>query len=138
DLVRFGAQAHAVVAVGDDAVRHAELVGPRADADVAYVYPYGDVAAAAAAAGWRPIEGADPAPVRRLWRLGLAAELSGAMLGAVEAVAAYLTARRQFGRPLAALQALQHRMAEAHASAEAARWSTRYAAWHADDDEAVA
>jgi alkylation response protein AidB-like acyl-CoA dehydrogenase len=134
-LVRYAGQADAAIVIGTDGVDVAQL-GPETttDAETAYVYPIGAIEPDV----HERVADADPCTARRLWRLGLAAELAGALGGAVEQVAAYLNEREQFGKPLGSLQALQHRVAEAFAAAEAARWFVRYAAWHHDDEEAVA
>ena len=134
DMVRFAPQAHAAIVLGA-AVDHAVLTpGSVQEDDAAYVYPMGRVTLAER----RALPGADVDRARRLWRLGLAAEMAGALVGGVDHVATHLRERQQFGRPLGSFQALQHRLAEAHVSAEAARWTARYAAWHHDNDEAVA
>jgi alkylation response protein AidB-like acyl-CoA dehydrogenase len=62
------------------------------------------------------------------WRIALAAEMVGTMETALGMTVEHVTDRRQFGRPLGANQALQHRLAELHHRLEGARWLTRYAA----------
>jgi len=66
------------------------------------------------------------------WRVGIALEASGAMQAAVHFTADYVTTRRQFGRPLGSLQAIQHRLAECTTRAQGTRWLAREAAWKGD------
>lgn len=53
--------------------------------------------------------------------IGLCAEAAGIMRAANEQTFAYLTTRKQFGAPLSAFQALQHRAADMFIAAEEAR-----------------
>ncbi|MCL4189836.1 MAG: hypothetical protein KJZ85_19730 [Rhodobacteraceae bacterium] len=68
----------------------------------------------------RPLGGGAAALVRaeRFERLATVAEAAGAAEAAVALTARYLTERRQFGQPLAAFQALRHRLVEAMVSAQ--------------------
>lgn len=50
--------------------------------------------------------------VQRLWRVTIAAEAAGLMQAALDATVAYVKDRQQFGRPLGAFQAIQHRLAQ--------------------------
>jgi alkylation response protein AidB-like acyl-CoA dehydrogenase len=77
---------------------------------------------------WRTLD-LDAAELRRLWRVGVAAELSGCLEAGLHAVAAHVRDRRQFGRPLGAFQAVQHRLATAAVQVEAARWLALQAAY---------
>jgi alkylation response protein AidB-like acyl-CoA dehydrogenase len=52
---------------------------------------------------------------------GLCAEAAGILRAACDETFAYLATRKQFGTPLAAFQALQHRAADMHIAAEEAR-----------------
>jgi hypothetical protein len=54
-------------------------------------------------------------------RRALAAEIIGAAEAAVELAIEHTSSRSQFGRPIASFQAVRHRLAEAHATLEAAR-----------------
>jgi alkylation response protein AidB-like acyl-CoA dehydrogenase len=58
---------------------------------------------------------------------GLCALEAGLAMGAVRLTAGYVTERCQFGRPLASMQSVQHRLVDAYISAEAMRWTM----WHA-------
>jgi alkylation response protein AidB-like acyl-CoA dehydrogenase len=62
------------------------------------------------------------------WQIAIAAETVGTMESALRLTVEHLRARRQFGRPLGSLQALQHRLAELYVGVEGARWLTRHAA----------
>jgi len=73
-------------------------------------------------------------PLRRAWRVAIAAEAEGLMLAAVAKTSAHVTERHQFGRPIGAFQAVQHRVATAYAMAMGTRWLARRAAWYATDD----
>jgi alkylation response protein AidB-like acyl-CoA dehydrogenase len=74
----------------------------------------------------------------RWWRVALAAEVAGAASAALDLTLGHLKSREQFGRPLAALQAIQHRLAEVLVAVESTRWLTRFAAYTADDAGAAA
>ncbi|MFG2139443.1 acyl-CoA dehydrogenase family protein [Streptomyces sp. NPDC048650] len=89
----------------------AELLGERADGEAV-------VAAALAATG------AEAAAV-------LAAEAVGAADAALARTVAHVTTREQFGRPIGAFQAVQHRLADLYVAVQAARSAAYYAAWSA-------
>jgi alkylation response protein AidB-like acyl-CoA dehydrogenase len=108
-------------------------VGPLAADDVEPVrsgfgYPYARVRpdVIAGAAG---LVALDPDAWRQAITLIRAAEVAGAAQAAVATTAEQLRARVQFGRPLATLQALRHRLAEAAVSADACQWLVREAAY---------
>jgi len=71
------------------------------------------------------------------WRAGLAIEMGAAMAAATDFTVAYVTQRRQFGRPIGSFQAVQHRLAQAAVHAEGARWLGLEAAWTGDGGEAA-
>jgi hypothetical protein len=58
----------------------------------------------------------------RLWRIGIALEIHGALTAAHRLTLDHVTQRRQFGQPLGALQAVQHRLAMDAMNLEAIRW----------------
>jgi hypothetical protein len=60
------------------------------------------------------------------------AEMLGCAEGLLRATLAHVTMREQFGRPLAAFQALAHRLADAYTEVETLRSHVYYAAWVAD------
>jgi Acyl-CoA dehydrogenase, C-terminal domain len=61
-----------------------------------------------------------------------AADLVGAMEGALELATVYAAQRRQFGAAIGSYQAVQHLLAEAHTLAEGAVSAMYHAAWAAD------
>jgi hypothetical protein len=99
-------------------------------------YPYGKL---------RSLEGLDqtiirnPRPLRRRWRVALAAEAAGCMAAAIDQVVEHVKTRQAFGRPLGAFQAIQHRLAMASETAESTKWLALRAAWSDSEvDAAVA
>jgi alkylation response protein AidB-like acyl-CoA dehydrogenase len=62
-------------------------------------------------------------------RIGIASQACGVARAALEQTVAYVKQRHQFGRPLAANQAIQHRLADVQTELEAARLLTLRAAW---------
>jgi alkylation response protein AidB-like acyl-CoA dehydrogenase len=80
----------------------------------------------------RRIGAVDLARVRDIACVALSAEQVGAAARALELTVEYTKTRVQFGRPVGAFQALQHRMADLHVLVEAAR-SASYAAVEAVD-----
>jgi hypothetical protein len=131
-LARFGAHAvTAVVGSGTD-VRSVDLTGATVEpVQSGFGYPYARIVAAAS-----PIMATIDAD---RWSTALtlvrAAEVAGAAAAAVAGTAAHLRDRVQFGKPLATLQALRHRVAEAAVSADATRWLVRAAAYSSDPRE---
>ncbi|WP_426727018.1 acyl-CoA dehydrogenase family protein, partial [Curtobacterium flaccumfaciens] len=75
--------------------------------------------------------------MRRLGRLGVAIELTGCLDAALHAVVTHVSDRRQFGRPLGAFQAVQHRLAAAAVQVEAGRWLALQAAHSGRDADAA-
>ncbi len=86
---------------------------------------------------WQTLD-ADAQALRRLWRIGAAAELTGCLDAGLQAVVAHVRDRRQFGRPLGAFQAIQHRLAQVAVQVEAARWLTLQAAFSGTEADAAA
>ena len=88
-------------------------------------------------------KGVDLAPgsgdvARRWWRVAIAAEIAGTARAAFDLTSDHLIGRVQFGKPLAAFQAIQHRMMETHVLIEGARWLAREAAFHGAPAERAA
>lgn len=81
----------------------------------------------------RPLGAGSGERLRHGWRLAVAAEAAGAMRGALQLTARYLTERVQFGRPLATFQALQHRLSTMTVHAEGAHWLALEAAAFPED-----
>jgi alkylation response protein AidB-like acyl-CoA dehydrogenase len=63
------------------------------------------------------------------WRISIAAEIVGNATACLEVLLAHIKERHQFGRSLATLQALQHRLAQLDVQIEGSRWLTYRAAW---------
>jgi alkylation response protein AidB-like acyl-CoA dehydrogenase len=122
--IRFGAQADALLLVGDDEVR---LLGAGEWESTPVTSKYGYPLARVHPLGRGRVVGtADTA--RRWWRVALAAEIAGTATAAVNLTNRYLKERVQFGKPIGAFQALQHRMAECLVQVEAVRWLARESA----------
>ncbi len=65
-------------------------------------------------------------------RTGVAAQAVGIAKGAAEQALKYAEEREQFGRPIGDFQAIQHKLADMHTNAEAARNLTYKSAWSVD------
>jgi alkylation response protein AidB-like acyl-CoA dehydrogenase len=77
----------------------------------------------------------DEAALDRVVALGLAAaaaDLVGTMAGAVALATSYAIDRHQYGRPVGSFQAVQHLLADAHATTEGSRSLVLHAAWAVD------
>ena len=83
------------------------------------------------------LEGDAAAAVRRRALIGIAAEAAGLMKQAIERTVQHVKERRQFGRPLAQFQALQHRLAEDTELAHGCSSLARRAAYTDDDMHAA-
>lgn len=131
NMVRFLPQARSVLRICDDRVDYADLPdGPARDdlitpVDSLYAYPMGRLAAERV--NWRPLN-VNPDELRILWRVALAAELTGVLQGGLDAVLTYVREREQFGQPLGAFQAIQHRLATAAVRIDGAKWQMLRAA----------
>ncbi|MFQ5662290.1 MAG: acyl-CoA dehydrogenase [Terriglobia bacterium] len=68
-------------------------------------------------------------------RISIAALAVGIAQGAFDVSLAYARARKQFGQAIASFQAIQWKLASMKTEAEAARWLTYEAAYHADQGE---
>src|SRR5206468_6416542 len=78
---------------------------------------------------------ADPAVLRRIATVLLAAEAVGIAERTLEASVAYAKVRHQFGRPIGSFQAVKHRCADMAVRAEVVRSLTTYAAVALRDGE---
>jgi alkylation response protein AidB-like acyl-CoA dehydrogenase len=136
--VRFAADARTLLALRGGAARAIPLARGDAEAVRAHFgYPLARVDALLARAG----EDLGPGAGERLrdaWRVALAVETAGTLRGALAATLAYLKERRQFGRPIASFQAVQHRLAACAVQVEAARWLAFEAAARGAPAEAAA
>ena len=82
-----------------------------------FAYPMGQVDETGL--DWQEYE-TNAGELRRLWQIGLAAELTGVLQAGLNAVLEHVRTREQFGRPLGAFQAVQHRLAHAAVEIEGA------------------
>jgi hypothetical protein len=83
------------------------------------------------------LDGVAPDTFRQWWRLGLAAEIVGAMDAALTLAVEYVKQRHQFGQPLGAFQAIQHRLSECAVLVQSARMLVRDAALSASPQSAA-
>lgn len=136
--VRFLPQAKSALIVQGDGISLVRLQ----DGDVTPVesmlaYPYGHLSKAAVAR-IEPVKG-DADELRRLWQVGIASEIHGALQSALNATSEYVTQRHQFGKPLGTLQAIQHRLSEVAVATHAIKWLTyRAASSGSAEDAAIA
>jgi hypothetical protein len=72
------------------------------------------------------------------WRIALAAEAGGLMEAVTLRATKYAMERQAFGKPIGALQSIQHRLARAYALSHAVKWLARRAAWDPVDTIASA
>jgi len=136
--VRFAAHARTLLVLDGDEARRVDLpAGACRPVASNFGYPMGRIPSELVAAGTSLGPGTGPA-LADAWRLGLAAEATGAMEAALEKTVAYLKDRRQFGKSIGSFQAVQHRLAECAIQLEASRWLCREAAFHAGASEAIA
>ena len=92
-----------------------------------YAYPMGRIGAVDLASAGEALD-VDPEAFRHLWRLGLAAEIVGAMQMALDLTVDHVKTRQQFGHPLGTFQAIQHRLSECHMAVQGSRLLVREAA----------
>lgn len=87
-----------------------------------------------------PVDQGWPVARRMIERgtVALCAYMTGAAHRIVDFSTAYAKQRVQFGRPIGAFQAVQHRLAEALADVEGMRYLTYKAAWAVDQPESAA
>jgi alkylation response protein AidB-like acyl-CoA dehydrogenase len=98
-----------------DLTRHCAVVDAAADAE-----PVGELA---------------PDDLVRWTALGLAvtaADLVGAMRGAIDLAVDYAKTRRQYDAAIGSFQAVQHLLADAHVAMEGSRSAALHAAWSVD------
>ncbi|MDO8364661.1 MAG: acyl-CoA dehydrogenase [Actinomycetota bacterium] len=131
--VRFGQHADVVLVLdGDEA--HVATVAKATPIETPYGCPFAHLDTTRV----RSLGPGSGPELAKWWQVALAAEISGALDGAVAHTVEYLRERQQFKKPLGSLQALQHRLAEAFVWAEGARWLARRAAFEATPQAAAA
>ena len=135
--VRFLKEGASVVVVGQDSVRSftagAQHVRSAGD-EVLFAYPMAYLTGIPADARSHAVS---PGEVRRAWRVALAAEAAGLLAASLQSVTAYVSERKQFGRPLAAFQAMRHRLAEAQVLTNGVYWLALRAAGTGDPGDAA-
>lgn len=135
--VRFASGADAVLVVGDrEATLHPIAQVGLEPVESVYGYPFARVELPAD--GGRSLGSGSADRARTAWQIALAAEAAGALEAALAHTVQYVTERSQFGKPLGTLQAIQHRLAEAHIWVQGTAWLARVAAWRHDDPAASA
>lgn len=134
-----GATAALVLVPGHDGHSLARAALPTGGPDAERVDLTRATVASAADAAVTPLpdkHGAvDDEALARCTALGLAlgaADLVGAMRGAVGLACDYARDRRQYGRPIGSFQAVQHLLADAHVATEGSRSAALHAAWAVD------
>ncbi|MBL4813024.1 MAG: hypothetical protein JKX69_11890 [Rhodobacteraceae bacterium] len=133
--IRFLPMARSVIWLSQSKVRTAILKdGDVQKADTLFAYPMGVLNMAALT--WDDVD-TDAAKALDLWRIGVAAELAGALKGGLNSVLEHVKERHQFGRPLGSFQAVQHRLAQGVIEIDSARWLILKAAQSQDPADAA-
>jgi len=136
--VRFGAHARTLLVADGDVARVVALAAGDAEPVPSnFGLPMGRIAAAARARG-EPLGPGSGARLRSAWRTALAVEMAGTMHAALDVALDHVRGRRQFGRPIGAFQAVQHRLARCAVLVEGTRWLAREAADRGAPEEAAA
>lgn len=127
-LVRYGSSCELFICADGDTL----VLANRDDVRVESVadtrgYPYARV--------WieRPTRAGSSAMLWRSWQVAIAAEAAGAMAAAIDCAVRHVSIREQFGQPIAAFQAVRHKLATALIFASGTQWLARRAAAHLDD-----
>jgi alkylation response protein AidB-like acyl-CoA dehydrogenase len=131
--VRFGLDADAVLVLDGAEVRllgRDDLKAERVESRLSF--PLARVTALPGRGQVLP-DGA-AARMTRAWRTLIAAEAGAAMSSALDVARQHVSMRIQFGKPIGSLQAVQHRLADAHVRAQGSIWLARRAAWHLDSE----
>lgn len=110
-------------------VEHGEAFLCEVDAAEPLATSWSYPAARVSIGGRRPMGPGSGDRMLAWWRVTLAAEIVGNASACLDVVLAHIKERHQFGRSLATLQALQHRLALLFVQIEGARWLAYRAAW---------
>jgi Acyl-CoA dehydrogenase, C-terminal domain len=122
-MLRFLKPGATVVMIGEHCVCSMAVTAEqvRAEPESLYGYPMGTLLV--------DLEGslliahqASPKEAITRWRVALAAEAAGLLAGALQSVCDHVSQREQFGRALAAFQAVRHRLAEAQVRTNGVYW----------------
>jgi len=117
--IRYLPQAKGLVSINASGVRYVDLPeGVVQPVESLFAYPMGVVDREAL--DWSDLD-ADADALRVLWQVAVAAELTGVLKAGMEAVLEHVRERKQFGQPLGAFQAVQHRLATAAVQIEGAK-----------------
>jgi hypothetical protein len=134
-IARFAAQAGAFLVLTEQmavlADKAAAVIRPEPSR---WGYPVGRVTVH----GGDPLGARSGALLLNAWRISLAAEAAGLMEAATRHATRYVTVRHQFGKPIGALQSIQHRLATAFVRSQGTKWLARRAAWDIEDAVAAA
>ena len=134
-ITRFAQQAGAFLVLAGEA---AWLTG-KADAEIhPLASRWGYPVARVTASGGEPLGPESGASLLNAWRIALAAEAGALMQAATLHATQYVTVRHQFGKPIGALQSIQHRLARAYVLSQGTKWLARKAAWDVRDTVAAA
>lgn len=135
--VRFLRPGASVVVVGPSGVRSftadAGMIAA-AQEDTLYAYP---VAFLTGLPDGMTSHDVDAAEVLRAWRVAAAAEAAGLLGAALATTVAYVSDRKQFGRPLATFQGMRHRLAEDQVITNSVHWLALRAAGTGDRGDAA-
>jgi hypothetical protein len=119
---RFLPQARTALLLKGDEARILSLrPGDVAEVSSLFAYPVGRLEPGVAARA-KPLPASAAVELRRAWRIGVALEIYGALQSASAITVEHVTQRRQFGKPLGSMQAIQHRLAMNATTIEAIRW----------------
>lgn len=99
-------------------------------------YPYGRFAGPVDLGAAVRFGGA-AAELRRLWRIGIAAEIAGAARGAIDFTTDYVKNRKLFGRAVGSFQSVQHRLVMRHGHALSTYYLAMRAAWSGTEADAA-
>lgn len=134
---RFLPQARTALLVNEHGVRTLSLSdGDVEEVTALFAYPVGRLTERALRRATE-LSAAPVSDALTWWRLGLALEIFGALEGAKQLTIEHVTQRRQFGQPLGALQAIQHRLAMDATTLQATRWLALKAASSASSADAA-
>jgi hypothetical protein len=119
---RFLPQANSALIATDSGVRLLEIAsGDVENVESLFAYPVGHLRPCAIARAMA-LPDACSAVLSHWWRIATTLEIHGALKAASDLTIEHVKQRRQFGQPLGAFQALQHRLAINATSVEAMRW----------------
>jgi Acyl-CoA dehydrogenase, C-terminal domain len=134
-ITRFAQQADAFLVLAGDTAWLSET----STADISPVASrWGYPMARVTVSSGDPLGRGSGARLLNAWRIALAAEAGGLMQAATVHASEYVAVRHQFGKPIGALQSIQHRLARSYVLSQGAKWLARRAAWDTADTVAAA